>query len=324
MFVCVLKKIVYMVGLLVIVPFSLQAEPKQPKRAENKQIDQASAQTKQDAVGKEEKSKDEKSRDEKGKDEKGKDEKGKDEKDKGDKDDGTKSWLMLIYVLCVVVPLLAIHLYDSYKAYGGSRLIKRVLRNLQKNASPQEMVNLIRELRSLQSRPIGISGTTRSIFSYMLLLILAIAVFHLLTISSDSESLAVADKTIAVLSGAVATIIGFYFGAKATAEAPKSQPEAPAPTPPGQISSITPASAPVGSKIAIKGKGFGDERGSVKFGNLSAQDNEIDQWSDTCVTVKVPQTCPPGKVVVCVNPTQGKAVSFSEDGFEVTTSSLSA
>jgi len=60
----------------------------------------------------------------------------------------------------------------------------------------------------------GISGFRRAIIALTVILILGISVFHLLVNNTDSNSKAVINNILSMLSGLVAAIAGFYFGGR--------------------------------------------------------------------------------------------------------------
>ncbi|HKV62229.1 MAG TPA: protease pro-enzyme activation domain-containing protein [Candidatus Acidoferrum sp.] len=68
------------------------------------------------------------------------------------------------------------------------------------------------------------------------------------------------------------------------------------------ITSISPASGPVGTTVTITGSGFGSsQNGSVV--TLSGTSMQVNTWSDTSITANVPSTGTTGPIVVSVAPT---------------------
>jgi len=76
------------------------------------------------------------------------------------------------------------------------------------------------------------------------------------------------------------------------------------------ISSLTPASGPVGTSVAIAGSGFGTTQGTsmVKFNGVTATPAS---WSDTSVVAPVPAGATTGSVVVTVGGTSSRGVTFT-------------
>lgn len=83
-----------------------------------------------------------------------------------------------------------------------------------------------------------------------------------------------------------------------------------------EIASLSPASGPVGTTVAILGKNFGPSQhgNSVKFNRIKV--TEIVSWSDSLIEVKVPESASTGPVAV----SRGYVVS-NEVEFTVTTTS---
>ncbi|WP_168801739.1 discoidin domain-containing protein [Glycomyces buryatensis] len=79
--------------------------------------------------------------------------------------------------------------------------------------------------------------------------------------------------------------------------------------------SMTPSEGIPGYKVTISGSDFGDKQGlgSVCFGSNHAR---IDSWSDTSITVYVPNGLPSGAVTVAVNGASGEPAG--ESSFTVT------
>lgn len=76
------------------------------------------------------------------------------------------------------------------------------------------------------------------------------------------------------------------------------------------ISSLTPASGPVGTSVAIAGSGFGTTQGTstLKFNGVTATPTS---WSDTSIVAPVPAGATTGSVVVTVGGTASHGVTFT-------------
>lgn len=224
------------------------------------------------------------------------------------------SWMMVIvFVVLPVAFLFALHLVDSVQAYRFAGVTRdKALAALGGTLTAEQVAEISR------ISPTGISGTTRSIFTYGLLIVLGAAVFHLLTFSNGhDDAVAHADKILTVLAGALSSVIGFYFGSKATSEGVSSgaaqRPERTA-KPVGAITLITPSRAAPGQEVRIEGVGFGGE-GTVQFGKVSVS-STVD-WTDTSIRVVVPPAAAKGATAVSVNPADGTKIVASEKLFEV-------
>lgn len=226
--------------------------------------------------------------------------------------------LVLFYVALLLALLVVLHLVDSVQAYRFSKKTRDdLMQKLEGKISADQIVQLTRDLDELGT-PTGIPGTTRSIFTYALVATLAIAVFHLLAFSRDPEASKYADKILTVLAGALSSIVGFYFGSKATregVESGKARTVAEPPKPSGKIDEIDPKEGPPGSTITIRGTGFGDAEGTVKFGEISAR--RAVEWKGNYIKVIVPEGVPKGPSTVKVNPPDGSEIVGSPNLFKV-------
>ncbi|MCL5411674.1 MAG: hypothetical protein M1150_02950, partial [Patescibacteria group bacterium] len=79
------------------------------------------------------------------------------------------------------------------------------------------------------------------------------------------------------------------------------------------ISGINPSSGKVGDAVAISGSNFGTSKGTVKFGDKTASDNDT-TWGDKSITTKVPSGLSAGAFQITVTTTDSKTsggVSFT-------------
>jgi hypothetical protein len=222
--------------------------------------------------------------------------------------------MLLVYFVLPAAIVFFLHFYDSKKGYVfAAETRKMLLDKLGGGLTADQVMSLSRELT-----PTGMAGTTRSIFTYGLLILLGTAVFHLLAFSSDTHALEYADKTLGVLSGALSAIIGFYFGSKAMREGVEtggSQAPEIMPPPRGKITGVEPPKAKRGEEITIVGIGFGDTRGSVEFNGESVPTTE--DWMPTRIRVRVPESVPKGSVMISANPSKGNKIVGVDVPFEV-------
>jgi hypothetical protein len=230
--------------------------------------------------------------------------------------DGSNWGLVVVYVALLFALPFVLHLNDSIRAYMFAKETRNALLEKLQNVSPDQVAKLSHELAELGT-PAGIPGTTRSIFTYSLLVVLGIAVFHLLVISPDVESRKYADKILTVLAGTVSSLIGFYFGSKATKEGagPPGGQGSEATRPPGKITNVTPKEAKAGEVVTIDGQGFGDNEGTVKFGAVSV--DKAEGWKESSIKVKVPPHAKEGPTAITVNPAHEKEIVGSPVLFKV-------
>jgi len=232
----------------------------------------------------------------------------------GDQRDKTKQNTLPIWLLCgygtfLIAFIAVLHLWDSKKAYQFSAKARDEL--LAKLPDKLSADDLARVADAITKSPDGISGTTRSIVTYSLVLVLAFGIFYLLTMSVDSKATETADKLLTLLSGALTSVIGFYFGTKATADGVAAQktPKVESQTAPAaHIDSVQPPRAKSGDTVVIRGGGFGSPTGNVEFGEVSVAREDIHNWSEAAVTLRVPSGLQAGKVDVSVNPAAGNKV----------------
>jgi len=211
--------------------------------------------------------------------------------------------------LALILFVALLHLWDSKKAYQYSAQARDELASkLPDKLSADEFA---RVADTLTKSPDGIPGTTRSIVTYSLVLVLAFGIFYLLTMPVDGSVNDTAGKLLTLLSGALTSVIGFYFGTKAAADGvaaqttPKAQPKA---TPATRIDSVQPPKAKSGDIVVIRGVGFGPQKGNVEFGKVSVASADIRDWSEETVTLTVPDRLETGPVDVTLNPATGNKV----------------
>jgi hypothetical protein len=223
-------------------------------------------------------------------------------------------WLMLLaFVALPVLLLMVLHLVDSVQAYGFSRSTRdKALGALEGKLSAAQVLELAK------MSPSGMAGTTRSIFTYGLLCVLGGAVFQLLLFSDAPKAPEYADKLLTVLAGALSSVIGFYFGSKATSEGVSSGAATrtdPPQQPAAAITRISPGRAAVGSEVRIEGRGFGDAPGNVDFAGVAAP--KTLEWTATLIRVEVPAQAHKGQAVVSVNPSDGSRIVGNGIAFEI-------
>ena len=229
------------------------------------------------------------------------------------------AWLLVVVFFLSVLLMYALHWFDSYHAYRFSKESRdALLAKIGGNLSPEQFATIAK------LQPTGVSGTTRSIFTYGLLALLGAAVFYFLAFSDAPKAPEYADKILTVLAGAVSSIIGFYFGSKATREGittGAAQREDKPTNPGGGISGVDPKQAHHGDVVTIEGTGFGDPEGTVQFENSSAKPisaEGTEEWHPNLIRVKVPGSVPVGKARIVVNPKQAaRIVSSDSTPFEI-------
>jgi hypothetical protein len=207
--------------------------------------------------------------------------------------------LLLIYVgLIVLLPIWAT-LYDIRKSYEERKTVFDKLRSGEA-ATPEQTSAL---LKSMDQGPTGLTGLTRGLIALTLILVLAIAAFHLIVFAPKVPD--IADKLLTLLAGTLTAITGFYFGSKAATEAAAAATASQ--TPPGKagakgattpkISKVDPNLGTANTPVTLSGEGFGAQqgKGKVTFGGKEA--TAVKSWDDNKIEVTVPASLTPGQSV---------------------------
>jgi hypothetical protein len=138
-------------------------------------------------------------------------------------------WLLVLvfgYVLLLVLSVLIPVVKDISEAYSFARTTrKEIIDKVSATDLSIEKLRLI--LDELNLSPPGIPGLGRSTMALTIILILGIGVVHLLVIPSNlGPNTQIVGNVLSLLGGALASIIGFYFGGKTTQEAAHSASQA--------------------------------------------------------------------------------------------------
>jgi hypothetical protein len=188
-------------------------------------------------------------------------------------------------------------------------------------------VEEIRQIVSaMNTQPRGTQGLTRSLLALIIASFIGIAmVATLLSGASDSSDLR---KTIVTaLLSILATISGFYFGAR-TAQSATEQATRP-PESPGEkgssgpapvVTQVDPVSGPGGQLVTVKGSGLTGAT-AVNFGSVAALDPTV--MADDTVTVKAPSGQPAGTVSVSVTTPGGTSTPNSAATYQYQASAVS-
>jgi hypothetical protein len=209
----------------------------------------------------------------------------------------------LLLLLALPIVMLWVDIEKAYKFAADTRTA--IIDHAARNGLTLAEQKLI--LGDLAKAPPGIPGLARTMIAFMLLDIVAIALFYVLT-SGINEVPDIVDKTITVLTTAVTTVIAFYFGARTAnvaADAAATQitgsmthssaPSAPQPVATPQTIRFFPTTGTVGTDVTLAGRGFGSQPGEVRFGTIKATD--VPHWSDGIVRAKVPAGLTAGQKV---------------------------
>ena len=202
--------------------------------------------------------------------------------------------ILFLYLLLIVAPPTLLTAYDIRKSYQER---SAVFNTLLQGSKPSDIGAF---LTNMDLGASGITGLTRGIIAVTLVLILAVAVFHIMVF--DSSIPHIAEQLLTLLAGTLTAITGFYFGSKATAEANSSN-KPKEPSFPNKVNSVKPKiqllepkEISANSKLVIDGEWFGDKQGK---GNVKLNDQEvkIDNWTNTLIIITVPMGFTPEQVI---------------------------
>ncbi|NTU42209.1 MAG: hypothetical protein HGA78_03990 [Nitrospirales bacterium] len=213
--------------------------------------------------------------------------------------------LIVLYAIFIFLPIFAFNFYDIIRSYGERSLVLNKLDSV----TTDERKTL---LAALNQGPTGLSGLTRGLLALSLILVLAIAIFHLIVFQTMADY--VAEQLLTILAGSVASIIGFYFGSKASTEAAK-----PSQSDSKKIgSNAVPKILKILSDLSkntlkVAGEGFGNsqEKGKIKVidkGSNHEITNTVGHWDDKAINVEVTGTLNAGaQIDVVVTNDSGKS-----------------
>jgi len=219
---------------------------------------------------------------------------------------GSSKGLLLVYIVLIVLLPISCTFYDIYKSYQERW---EVLRHFRCGATTDEIRAL---LKDMDQGPTGLTGLTRGLIALTLILVLAIAAFHLVVFAPKVPD--IADKLLMLLAGTLTAITGFYFGSKAATEGAAAATTSQPPPTTGQatvagvpaISNVNPPSGAPGAAVSVTGEGFGDSqgKGSVMFGDTNAN---VTNWSDKKIAATIPSDAQAGTVNVVVRNDNGNS-----------------
>lgn len=152
-------------------------------------------------------------------------------------------WIILLYVLILALVIAIPTITDICKAYQSRDANwKLLIDNAAKdNLSLEELRDLI---KATSGGPPGISGMSRSLMAFAVIIILGIAVFHLLAFCSNPEYAKIVNNIMSMLAATLASITGFYFGGRSAEGAKEEKKEAPPAAPPPAPPKAPPATQP--------------------------------------------------------------------------------
>jgi hypothetical protein len=241
---------------------------------------------------------------------------------------GSSKLLLLLYVGLIVFLPISCTLYDIHKSYAERHV---VLKQVRPHATNEEIKTL---LKDMDQGPTGLTGLTRGLIALTLILVLAIAAFHLVVFAPKVPD--IADKLLMILAGTLTAITGFYFGSKAATEGATEGAAAASKAPPSsgqvpvagvpKISKVDPTHGAPNTAVSVIGEGFGDSKGtgSVMVGDKNAS---VTKWSDKKIEVTIAPDAQTGAVNVVVtndngNPSQPYSYTITGSTAQQTVSTV--
>ena len=126
------------------------------------------------------------------------------------------SWELFGVVLIIVIfastPILLNNYYAHHHLTDIQKTINQFVEGHGGKANEDKIVQLIHEY--INADPNGSPGTARSVMALTITLIVGIALFVLVAYPPDQNTTTVVKEVILTLTGALTSIIGFYFGGK--------------------------------------------------------------------------------------------------------------
>jgi len=149
--------------------------------------------------------------------------------------------VVAILVLFAAVPLLQ-NMHLAHKHLERTDAVLGVfLEKHHEDLGDDTALQIIKEY--INAEPGGAPGTTRGIMAIAIILIVGICMFFLMVYPSNNQS--VVKDVILTLTGALTSIVGFYFGGKGSTEAKASEPKSSEPIEPNAPESVpTPSIKP--------------------------------------------------------------------------------
>lgn len=124
----------------------------------------------------------------------------------------------LILVLFIAIPTITDIIMAYYSRNKSWKLL--IEKASQDNLDKEELQALI---KATAGGPPGISGMSRSLMAFAVIVILGIAVFHLLSNCQNKGYEQIINNVLSMLAATLASITGFYFGGRSAEEKGKEK-----------------------------------------------------------------------------------------------------
>lgn len=143
--------------------------------------------------------------------------------------------VVLIIVLFATIPLLQnMHLAHKHIERTDA-VVGKFLEQHHEDLDKDTTLQIIKEY--INAEPGGAPGTTRGIMAIAIILVVGICLFFLMVYPSNNKE--VVKDVILTLTGALTSIVGFYFGGRGSTESKASEPKPPEPPKPNPTEPVT-------------------------------------------------------------------------------------
>ncbi len=168
--------------------------------------------------------------------------------------------IMGIFIFLLLLFAAAPIILNMYWAYGHlsntQEILKEIVGKQKENKIENEaLIKIIEDC--INAQPSGVTGIGRSTMALTLTVILGISLIYLFVFPPSAEVSTIIKDLLLTVIGAIASIIGFYFGGRALQES-AAQPSIPPATPPSiplatqpSIPPATPPSIPLATQPSI-------------------------------------------------------------------------
>jgi hypothetical protein len=143
---------------------------------------------------------------------------------------GTGTLLFIVFIVAAVpFVIVAGNIFGAYHYYGKRQKVLSDLLAREQPRSEKETARLIKEYTTM--KPIGVEGSVRAAMANSIIVILGVAVVYLLIYCPIIDT-SIVKEVLLILTGAISSIVGFYFGGRSASEAEAPSEAAPTPTSP--------------------------------------------------------------------------------------------
>jgi signal transduction histidine kinase len=137
-------------------------------------------------------------------------------------------WIVGLAGLLIVILWALPVLFDVLRAYQAQKrawdLLSTELERALANGNPTSSADLLKLVRAMRQPPVGMRGLYRALMAFTIITVVAIALTALLLSSSDDAG-DLRKTVITSILSILATIVGFYFGARTAESEVPEKPE---------------------------------------------------------------------------------------------------